>query len=100
MVGGGQSARPRADDQDTLTAAGGRWFEHPAALGSKVTEEPLHRMDRYGAVEMGAVADGFTRVVAHPSVDRGEWVIRNELTPSLFVPARGGVRQPGLDVLS
>src|SRR6202162_831888 len=99
MVGGGQSARPRADDQDSVAAAGGRWFEHPAALGSKVTEEPLHRMDRYGTVEMGAVADGFTRVVAHPSVDCGEWVVRNELTPSVFVPAGGGVCKPRLDVL-
>lgn len=49
---------------------------------------------------MGTVADGFTRVVAHPSVDRGEWVVRNELTPGLFVPAGGGMGKPGLDVLS
>src|SRR5246127_5321547 len=98
LVGGGQSTGPRADDQDSLAAAGGRWFEHPAALSSKVTEEPLHRMDRYGAVEVGAVADGFTRVVAHSSVDCGKWVVRNELTPSLFVPAGGGVCKPGLDV--
>ena len=99
MVGGGQSARPRTDDQDSLAGAGRRWFEPPAALGSKVTEEPLHRMDRYGAVEMGTVADGFARVVAHPSVDCGEWVVRNELTPGLLVPAGGGMGKPGLDVL-
>src|ERR1700758_3808849 len=98
MVGGGQSTRPRAYDQDSLAAAGGRWFEHPAALPREVSEEPLHRMDRYGAVEKGAVADGFTRVVAHPPVDGGEWVVRNQLTPSLFVPAGGGVCKPGLDV--
>ena len=48
---------------------------------------------------MGTVADGFTRVVAHPSVDCGEWVVRDELTPGLFVPAGGGVGKPGLDVL-
>ena len=99
MVGGGQPARPRADDQDSLAGAGGRRFEHPAALPSKITEEPLHRMDRYGAVEMGTVADSFTRVVAHPSVDCGKWVVRNELTPRVFVPAGGGVCKPGLDVL-
>ena len=81
MVGGGQSARPRADDQDSLAGAGGRWFEHPAALAGKVAEEPLHRMDRYRAVEMRSVADGFTRVIAHPAVDCGEWVVRDELTP-------------------
>src|ERR1700756_3390874 len=98
MVGSGQSTWPRADDQDSLAAAGGRWFEHPSALPSKVTEEPLHRMDRYGAVEKGAVADGFTRVVAHPPVDSGEWVVRNQPTPSLFVPAGGGVCKPGLNV--
>src|ERR1700732_3303030 len=48
---------------------------------------------------MGTVADGFTRVVAHPTVDCGKWVVRNELTPGLFVPACGGVGKPGLDVL-
>ena len=88
MVGGGQSARPRADDQDSLAGAGGRRFEHPAALASKVAEEPLHRMDRYGAVEMGSVADGFTRVVAHPAVDCGEWVVRDEPTPGLLRAGR------------
>src|SRR5271168_829234 len=56
-------------------------------------------MDRHCTVETGSVADGFTRVVAHPPVDCGEWVVRNELTPSLFVPAGGGVRKPRLDVL-
>ncbi|BBX47543.1 hypothetical protein MCOO_35580 [Mycobacterium cookii] len=49
---------------------------------------------------MGTVADGFTRVVAHPSVDRREWVVRDELTPSLLVPAGGGVGKPSLDVLA
>ncbi|MDT7762816.1 MAG: hypothetical protein QOC63_2236 [Mycobacterium sp.] len=91
MVGGGQPTRPRADDQDPLAGAGGRRFERPAAFPGKVTEEPLHRMDRHGAVEMGTVADGFTRVVAHPTVDCGKWVVRNELTPGLFMPACGGV---------
>ena len=100
VVGGGQSARPRADDQDSLAGPGGRWFEHPAALPGQVAEEPLHRMDRHCAVEMGSVADGFTRVIAHPAVDCGEWVVRDELTPRGFVPTGGGVRQPGLDVLS
>ena len=48
---------------------------------------------------MGAVADGFTRVITHPSVDRGEWIVRNKLTPGLLVPAGGRMGKPGLDVL-
>ena len=48
---------------------------------------------------MGTVADGFTRVVANPTVDCGEWVVRNELTPGALVPAGGGVCEPGLNVL-
>ena len=100
VVGGGQTAGPRADDQDPLTGPDGRWFEHPAALPGQVAEEPLDRVDRHRAVEMGSVADGFTRVIAHPAVDCGERVVRDELPPRGFVPACGGVRQPGLDVLS
>ena len=98
MVGGGQSARSRADDQDALAGAGSRWFQHPAPLASKVTEEPLHRMNRHRAVEMGTVADGFTRVITHPSVDRGKRIVRNELTPRLLVPAGGRMGKPGLNV--
>ena len=98
MVGGGQSARPRADDQDSLAGAGSRWFQHPAPLASKVTEEPLHRMNRHRAVEMGTVADGFTRVITHPPVDRRKRIIRNKLTPSLLVPAGGRMGKPGLNV--
>ena len=99
MVGGGQSAGPRADDQDSLAGAGRRWCQHPAPLASKVTEEPLHRMDRHRAVEIGTVADGFTGVVTHPSMDRGKRIVRNKLTPSLLVPAGGGMGKPGLNVL-
>src|SRR6476619_3031545 len=49
---------------------------------------------------MGSVADVFTRVIAHPAVDRGEWVVRDELPPRGFVATCGGVRQPGLDVFA
>src|SRR5690349_2396114 len=57
-------------------------------------------MDRYRAVEIGSVANVFTRVVAHPAVDCGKRVVRDELTPGLFVPAGGGVGEPGLNILS
>ena len=48
---------------------------------------------------MGTVADGFTRVIAHPSMYRGKRIVRNKLTPSLLVPAGGGMGKPGLNVL-
>ena len=57
-------------------------------------------MDRHRTVEICSVADGFTRVIAHPAVDGGEWVVLDELSPRGFVPTGGGVRKPGLDVLS
>ena len=71
MVGRRKPTRSGADDQHPPAAADGRRIEHPALLPRKVAEEPLHRMDRYCAVEMCSVANGFTRVIAHPSVDCG-----------------------------
>lgn len=99
MIGSGKSARPGADDEHPLATAGGRRIERPASLPRKVAEEPLDRMDRHGAVEIGAIADGFTRVITDPSVDCSEGIVRNQLAPGLFVPARGSVRKPSLDVL-
>src|SRR6476619_1680965 len=57
-------------------------------------------MDRHRTVEIRSVADGFTRVIAHPAVDGGEWIILDEPSPRGFVPTGGGVCQPGLDVLA
>src|SRR5690349_22864921 len=48
---------------------------------------------------MCSVADDFTRVIAHSTVDCGEWVVLCQLSPRGFVPPRRGVREPGLDVL-
>jgi hypothetical protein len=95
-----QPARPGADHQHALAAAGRRRVELPALLEREISEEPLDRMDRDCAVEVGAVADAFARVVADPSVDRRERIVRDELAPSLLVPTRLGMRQPGLDVLA
>ena len=70
-----------------------RRVEPPALLEREVAEEPLDRVDRDGAVEVGAVADALARVVADPSVDRGQRIVRDELAPRLLVPARLGVRR-------
>src|SRR5262249_7686623 len=71
-----------------------------ATIPGEVTEEPLHRVNRHGAVEPGPVADALAGVVAHPAVDRGQRVVGDELPPRLLVVAHFGVRQPGLDVLA
>ena len=81
-----------------LAAAGGS-NGHPL-LPREVAEEPLDRVDRDRAVEVGAVADGLARVVADPSVDRRQWIVGDELAPRQLVIAGLGVRQPGLDVLA
>ena len=72
----------------------------PSLLQREVAQEPLDRVDRDGAVEIGAVADALARVVADPPVDRGQRIVGDELTPRLLVPARLSVREPGLDVLA
>ena len=75
VVGGRQPARPGADDEHPPAAARRRRVERPAALEREVAEEPLDRVDRDRAVELGAVAGGLARVVADPAVDRRERVV-------------------------
>ena len=64
-----------------------RRVELPAPLQRQVAEEPLDRVDRDGAVEVGAVADALARVVADPPVDRRAAGCRR---PAPATPARGG----------
>ena len=101
MVGGRQSARPRADDEDSLAGPNGRLVRTSSPRSR--ARSPRNRSTEWidtAAVEICSVADGFTRVIAHPAVDGGEWVVLDELSPRGFVPTGGGVRKPGLDVLS
>jgi len=100
VVGGRQTARPGADHEYALAAAD-RWrVELPPLLEREVAQESLDRVDGDSAVEVGAVADALTRVVADPPVDRGQWIVRDKLAPSLLVSACPGMREPGLDVLA
>jgi hypothetical protein len=71
VVGGGQAARARADDQHPAAGPPRRGIEVPATLQREVAEEALHRVDGHGAVQVGAVADAFARVIADPAVDGG-----------------------------
>ncbi len=57
-------------------------------------------MDRDRAVELGAVAARFARVVADASVDRRERVVGHQATPRQLVLAGLDVGQPRLDVLA
>src|SRR5215472_5068220 len=99
VVGGRQSAGAGADDEHAPPAPGRRGVERPAPLQREVAEEPLHRVNRDGAVQTGPVADALTGVVADPPVDRGQRIVGDKLPPGLLMPAGLGVRQPGLDVL-
>ena len=75
VVGGRQPARARADHEHALAAAHRRGLEPPPLLEREIPEEPLDRMNRHRAVELGAVADGLARVVADATVDRGKRVV-------------------------
>ena len=99
VVGGGQPARPGADDQHPLAAARRRRVERPPPLKREIAEEPLDAVNRHRAVEAGAVADALARVVADPAVDRRHRIVADQLPPRPFVVACLGVGQPGLDVL-
>ena len=88
VVGGRQTAGPGPDDQHALTGRGGRGIECPALLQGQVAEEPLDRMDGNRAIQLRAVADAFTRVVADPAVDGRQRVVRHQLPPRPLRPPR------------
>ena len=88
VVGGRQPARPGADDEHPLAAADRRRVERPPPLQRQVAQEPLDRVDRDGAVEVGAVADALARVVTDPPVDRRERIVGHQLAPRLLVATR------------
>ncbi len=99
VVGGRQAARPGTDDEHPPAAADGGGIERPLPLDRQVAEEPLDRVNRDRAVQVGAVADALARVVADPPVDGRHRVVGGQLAPGLFMMAHFGVRQPGLNVL-
>ena len=100
VIGSREPTRAGPDHEHPPAAASRRSIEEPALLQREVAQEPLDRVDRNGAVELGAVADALARVVTDPTVDRRQRIVRDELTPCLLMPARLRVRQPGLDVLA
>ena len=88
VVGGRQTARTRADHEHALAGPRPRGIEQPALLEREITEEPLDRVNRQRAVELGTVADALTRVVTDPTVDRGKRVLGGQQAPRLLVLAR------------
>ena len=85
VIGSREPARARADHQHPLAAAHRRRIEQPPALERQIAQEPLDRVDRDRAVEVGAVAVALARVVADPPVDRRERIV---LPPAPARPAR------------
>ena len=101
VVGSRQPARPGADDEHPLAGGDRRRVERPSLLQRQVAQEPLDRVDRDGAVELGAVADALARVVTDPPVNRRERIVGHQLAPRLLVttrracaPARPGCSRP------
>ena len=102
VVGGRQPGGAGSDDQDLLAGRRGIGLDGPALLDGLVPEEPLHRVDADGGVELGPVADRLARVVADPSHDRREGVVQHDLVPGAVVPVAAllALVQPLLDVLA
>ena len=99
VIRGRQPARPGPDDQHPLAGGRRRGIEGPALVQRQVAEEPLHRVDRHRAVQLGPVAHGLAGVVTNPPVDGGQRVVRYQLPPGGLRPPGLDLGQPGLDVL-
>src|SRR5690348_1316046 len=66
VVGGGQAGRPRAYHQHPLTRRRRVDGNLPALAERLVAEEPLHRVDAYGRVQLSPVAGGSRTAVSRP----------------------------------
>jgi len=102
VVGGGQAGRPRAYHQHPLTRRRRVDGNLPALAERLVAEEPLHRVDTHGRVQLSPVAGGLARPVADPAHDGRERIVLHDLPPGSLV-LRGTffrVVQPLLDVLA
>ena len=100
VVGRGQPARPRTDHKHPPAGGRRRRVEQPPALDRQIAQEPLDRVDRHRAVQLGPVAHALARVVADPAVDRRQRDCRRPAAARPARLARPAVGQPGLDVLA
>jgi hypothetical protein len=70
MVGGGEPARPRADDQHLFPVRWGLISWRQAFLDGEVAEEPLDGMNADRLVQAGAIAAVLARMIADAAHDR------------------------------
>ena len=80
MIGGGQAARPGADDQHAL-AGGGRGRASASPLPVPCRQGNARRRGSNGGVEFAAVASGLARVIADPAVHRRQRVVGHQRFP-------------------
>ena len=100
MMGAGQAAGTRSNDQDALARRLRGDRRRPLLFEGKIAEEALDGMDGDGTVKLGAVAVALTRMVADPAVDRRHRVVLDDRLPRLAEASCRDMRQPGLDVLA
>src|ERR1019366_9822320 len=62
VIGRREPTWARADHEHPLAAVRRRWIKQPSALEREVAQEPLDRVDRDRAVEIGAVTDALAWV--------------------------------------
>ena len=100
MIGGGKTARPRADDQHPFSARRRIDWERPVLGRGEVAEIPLDRMNLDGGIDRAAIARALAGVIADATVHRRQRVIADEGVPGgakLSCLRKG---KPSLDVLS
>ena len=100
MVGGRQPAGTRADHQDALATARRVDRGQPAFARRHIAEEPFHRMDADGRIQLVSIAAGLARVVADAAMHRGQRIVAHQCFPGLAVFACLRQSEPGLDVFA
>ena len=100
VIGGGEPARPGADDEDALAARRRIDRQPPPLRRCEVAEKALDRVDADRSVERIAIARLFAGVVADAAVHRRQGVVAHQHFPGCEVFARLGKGEPGLDVLA
>ena len=99
VVGGRQSRRSGADDQQPPAGGCGRRRQLPALLDRLVAEKALDSIDADRTVQLGPVTGSLTRVVTDPPHDCREGVVAHQPPPRGLIAAILSGVEPPLDLL-
>ncbi len=100
VIGARKTGGTGSDDQHPLARRDRRLGEPPALLEGEIAQISLDGVDADRRLQLAAVAQGFARVVADPTMNGRQGVVLNEDFPGCSVITFDDLGEPSLDVLT